>query len=149
MQHVVAVAAQSGPSFGVAAIGGLVAGAMLTGMGLWQRRTVQRLVADGRRTTASAVDSVLHHADHGGAAHHHIVWRFQTEDGTAVEHEGLASGFHVPAEGQTARIIYDPADPHNARLETFAERTLAWAIFLYSGVGLLIAAVVAIAVDTW
>ena len=52
LEQVVVVAAQSGPSFGVAAIGGLVAGAMLTAIGLWQRWTVQHLLADGKRTTA-------------------------------------------------------------------------------------------------
>lgn len=125
------------------AVGCFAAGLVLAGIGAWQRRTVLRLVAGGRRATATAVDSVLHPTDSGDATTHHIVWRFETADATAVEHEGLASGVHHPAEGQTATIIYDPADPHNARLETVAERTLSWALFLGTGLALLATALVA------
>jgi hypothetical protein len=132
---------------GMLAGGCLAAGLVLTAIGSWQRRTVLRLVAEGRRTVATAVDSVLHPTE-GGADTHHVVWRFETPDGTAFEHEGLASGVHHPAQGETATIIYDPSDPHLARLETTAERTLAWALFLCTGLALLaiglIAAVVAL-----
>lgn len=116
--------------------GCLLAGLILTGIGLWQRRTVLALLANGKRATATAVDSVLHAHD-GGDDSHHIVWRFVMPDGTAVEHEGLASGVETVELGQTATVIYDPDDPHNARLETLAERTLAWALFLYTGLALL------------
>ena len=115
--------------------GCLVAGLILTAIGAWQRRTVMRLVAEGKRATATAVDSVLHPDD--GPEHHHIVWRFVLPDGSAYEHEGLASGVQSVQLGDTATVIYDPADPYNARLETLAERTLAWAMFFYSGLALL------------
>ncbi|HEX2576343.1 MAG TPA: DUF3592 domain-containing protein [Aquihabitans sp.] len=125
------------------AAGCLVAGIVLAAIGTWQRRTVLHLVADGRRTTATAVRSVLHPADERDGHTHHVVWRFSTPDGTAYEHEGLASGVHHPQEGETATVIYDPADPHVARLETMAERTLSWALFLGTGMALLAVAVVA------
>jgi hypothetical protein len=117
--------------------GCLAAGVVLTVIGAWQRRTVLRLVADGRRATATAVDSVRRPTVGPGADTHHVVWRFETDAGVVVEHEGLASGVHHPAEGQQATIIYDPADPHNARLENMAERTLAWALFFFTGLALL------------
>lgn len=133
---------------GMLAGGCLAAGLVLTALGSWQRRTVLRLVAEGRRAVATAVDSVLHPTDGGRDSTHHVVWRFETPDGTAFEHEGLASGVHHPEKGETATIIYDPGDPHVARLETLAERTLAWALFFFTGLALLavglIAAVVAI-----
>lgn len=130
------------------AAGCLAAGTVLAAIGAWQRRTVLGLLAGGKRATATAVDSVLRPADAGDSTHH-VVWRFETAAGTAVEHEGLASGLHHPAEGDTATIIYDPEDPHLARLETVAERTLSWALFLVTGLVLLgagaIAAIVAFA----
>lgn len=123
--------------------GCLAAGLILFAIGSWQRRTVLRLVADGERAPATAVDSVLHHHDDPAVATtHHVVWRFETPDGTAYEHEGLATGVSHPHEGETATIIYDPADPYNARLETVAERTLSWALFFFTGLGLLVVAVV-------
>ena len=122
--------------------GCLAAGLILTALGTWQRSVVMRLVANGQRTTAIAVDSVVRTNEHGHA-HHHVVWRFQTDEGTIIEHEGLAGALHKPADDDTARIIYDPADPHNARLETVAERTLSWALFLFSGVALLVISLVA------
>lgn len=128
---------------GMLAGGCLAAGAVLAGIGTWQRRTVLHLVADGQRATATAVDSVLHTAQGGTGTTHHIVWRFETVDGVAVEHEGLATGVHHPAQGDTATIIYDPADPHLARLETVAERTLSWALFFFTGLALLAVGLVA------
>lgn len=127
---------------GMLAGGCLAAGAMLTLLGAWQRTLVKGLVANGQRTTAVAVESKRHTPAPDGSTHH-VVWRFQTEDGTYIEHEGLADALHHPAPGDTARLIYDPADPHNARLSTFAERTLAWALFLYAGLFLLAVGLVA------
>lgn len=129
--------------------GCLAAGAILTLIGGWQRTVVVRLRANGLRTTAHAVDCPHHGPIGGPGAGHHLVWRFETAAGTLVEHEDLAAGLHHPTEGETARIIYDPDDPHNARLETFAEGTLAWALFFTSGIVLLgvaaVSALVAIA----
>ena len=122
--------------------GCFAAGMILTAIGTWQRSVVMNLVANGRRTTAIAVDSVLHTNEHGHD-HHHIVWRFQTDDGTLIEHEGLATALHKPTGDDTARIIYDPNDPHNARLETVAERTLSWALFFFTGIALLLTALIA------
>ncbi len=127
------------------ATGCLAAGLLLTLIGTWQRRVVRHLVANGRRTIAHAAPSVLHHGEPvvGGS---HLVWRFRTDDGTEIEHEALVGGLHEPSPDETARIIYDPADPHNARLETFAERTLAWALFLGAGVALLAVALISLLV---
>lgn len=122
--------------------GCFAAGMVLAGIGAWQRRTVVRLVANGRRVTATAVDSILHTSDLGHETHH-IVWRFVTGEGVAIEHEGLATAVHHPHEGETATIIYDPVDPHNARLETVAERTLSWALFYGTGMALLAVSAVA------
>lgn len=120
------------------AFGCLMAGGLLTAIGAWQRSVVMRLLANGQRTRARAVDDTREHHDTtvlapGG----HTVWEFRTADGTVMHHEDLASVIQAPKVGDTARLIYDPQDPHNARLETFAERTLAWAIFFFSGVALL------------
>ncbi len=122
--------------------GCFAAGIILTAIGTWQRSVVMGLVANGQRTTAVAVDSVVRTNEHGHA-HHHVVWRFQTNDGALIEHEGLAGALHKPADDDTARIIYDPADPHNARLETVAERTLSWALFFFTGLALIATALVA------
>ncbi|QXC61909.1 DUF3592 domain-containing protein [Aquihabitans sp. G128] len=130
---------------GMLAGGCLAAGAVLTLLGTWQRTIVKGLVAKGKRTTATAVQSKLHTPAPDGSTHH-VVWRFQTEDGTFIEHEGLADALHHPAEHDTARVIYDPEDPHNARLSTFAERTLAWALFFYAGITLLAVGVIALVV---
>ncbi|MEO6987128.1 MAG: DUF3592 domain-containing protein [Aquihabitans sp.] len=134
----IAVLALSTPRASMLGMGCLLAGGMLTAIGAWQRSVVMGLVANGLRTKARAVDDTRHHHDTtilpGG---HHLVWEFQTVDGTVIHHEGLADALQGPELGETARVIYDPADPHNARLETFAERTLAWAMFLYSGLALL------------
>lgn len=128
------------------AMGCLMAGGMLTGIGAWQRSVVMGLVATGLRTKAKAVDDTRHHHDTtilpGGD---HLVWEFRTLDGTVIHHEGMADVIQVPKRGETARVIYDPADPHNARLETFADRTLAWAMFLYSGLALLALSLVSFA----
>ena len=133
-----AVLAINTPRASMLAMGCLLAGGMLTLIGAWQRSVVMGLVATGLRTKARAVDDTRHHHDTtilpGG---HHLVWEFQTIDGTVIHHEGLADPIQVPKRGDTVRVIYDPADPTNARLETFAERTLAWAMFLYSGLALL------------
>ena len=132
----VSVAAESYHLPATLAGGCLLAGLILTAIGFWQRRVVMHLVADGKRVTAVAVDSVLHTHD-GGHESHHVVWRFTTPDGHTIEHEGLASGVQSAELGDTATLIYDPADPHNARLENLAERTLAWALFFFSGLALL------------
>lgn len=121
--------------------GCLAAGLILTAVGAWQRRTVMRLLAEGKRATATAVDSVLHHHD-GPDESHHVVWRFETRDGLTIEHEALAAGVQSVQVGEKSKIIYDPEDPHNARLENLAERTLSWALFLYTGVALLVVAAI-------
>lgn len=123
------------------AAGCFAAGLILTAVGAWQRRTVMQLLADGKRATATAVDSVLHHHE-GPDESHHVVWRFETRDGMAIEHEALAAGVQSVELGEKSKIIYDPADPHNARLETLAERTLSWALFFYTGIALLVIAAV-------
>lgn len=138
MESLAAVLAAEPSRASTLAWGCFLAGLILLGLGLWQRQVVARLVADGKRTTAHVAESALHTTEH-----HHLVWRFHTDDGVVVEHEDLLGALHTPSAGATARIIYDPADPHNARLETFAERTLAWALFFTSGVVLLGAAAVA------
>jgi len=125
------------------AAGCLFAGVILTLIGTWQWMVVRRLVANGRRTTAHAAESALH-----SPQMHHFVWRFTTDDGVVVEHEDLLGSLHKPTMGQTAKIIYDPADPHNARLETFAEGTLAWALFFTSGVVLLAVSLISGIVST-
>ncbi|MCU1373715.1 MAG: hypothetical protein JWO68_1001 [Actinomycetia bacterium] len=130
---------------GMLAAGCLVAGAVLALIGTWQRKVVMGLVANGKRTTAVAVESRLHTPVADGASHH-VVWRFRTEDGAYIEHEGLADALHHPARDATADVIYDPADPHNARLSTFEERTLAWALFFFSGLTLIAVGLVALLV---
>lgn len=137
----IAVSADSFHLGATLAGGCLAAGLILTAIGGWQRRTVMQLLADGKRATATAVDSVLHHHD-GPEESHHVVWRFETGDGVAIEHESLAAGVQSVELGEKSKIIYDPADPHNARLETLAERTLSWALFFYTGVALLVVAAV-------
>lgn len=132
---------------GMLAGGCLSAGAVLTAIGTWQRTVVQKLLANGKRATAVAGESVLH-ASNPGLAGSHLVWRFQTEDGTYVEHEGLADALHHPSKGDTARLIYDPHDPHNARLATFEERILAWALFFFSGLALVAVGLVAALIAT-
>ena len=132
------------PSRSLTLAGGcLFAGVILTLIGTWQWTVVRRLVANGKRTTAHAAESALH-----SPQAHHFVWRFTTDDGVLVEHEDLLGSLHKPTVGQTAKIIYDPADPHNARLETFAEGTLAWALFFTSGVVLLVVSLISGIVST-
>lgn len=135
------VAAVNTDLAGMIAAGCLASGAILTVIGTWQRAVVQRLLNSGKRATAVAGESV--HAANPASGPGHLVWRFQTDDGIYVEHPGLADALHHPAKGDTAKLIYDPADPHNARLATFEERILAWALFFFAGLALLAAGLIA------
>lgn len=135
------VAAVNTDLAGMIAAGCLASGAVLTGIGTWQRSVVQRLLDSGKRATAVAGESV--HAKNPGSGPGHLVWRFQTDDGTYVEHPGLADALHHPTKGDTAKLIYDPTEPQNARLATFEERILAWALFFFAGIVLLAVGLIA------
>ncbi|MEO6629587.1 MAG: DUF3592 domain-containing protein [Aquihabitans sp.] len=135
------VAAVNTDLAGMIAAGCLAAGAILTVIGTWQRTVVQRLLDSGKRATAVAGESV-HVANPAGGTGH-LVWRFQTDDGVYVEHPGLADALHHPTKGDTAKLIYDPVDPRNARLATFEERILAWALFFFAGLALLTVGLIA------
>ena len=84
------------------AAGCLAAGTVLTAIGTWQRRTVLGLLAGGQRATATAGRLGPAPRATPAATRHHVVWRFETAEGVTVEHEGLASGLHHPAEGDVA-----------------------------------------------
>ena len=135
------VAAVNTDLAGMIAAGCLASGAILTVIGTWQRTVVQRLLANGKRATAVAGESV--HGPHPASGPGHLVWRFETDDGTYVEHPGLADALHHPTKGDTAKLIYDPTDPQNARLATFEERILAWALFFFAGIALVATGLIA------
>lgn len=77
------------------------------------------------------------------AVTYHPVIRFTTGDGRLVE---LRSGFggttHTYRLGEQVPVLYDPADPSRARLDTPLATTLAPKLILVIGVLLLVAAAV-------
>jgi Protein of unknown function (DUF3592) len=83
-------------------------------------RTARRLREAGQRVPGVVVRLRWDPSESGqGPGRFYPVLRFQTLDGTVIEAESDLGSYPAPArEGQPVTVVYDPAKPRRARLDT-------------------------------
>ncbi|MBA3534445.1 MAG: DUF3592 domain-containing protein [Ardenticatenales bacterium] len=68
---------------------------------------------------------------------------FQTADGQAIQFNGrLATPFESQKVGRTVRVLYDPANPEDALIDSFIEIWMPSVIFGGVGAGWLLATLI-------
>jgi hypothetical protein len=81
-------------------------------------RTTRRLRASGQRVPGVVVRLRWDPSEYGGGQFYPVL-RFQTYDGTVMETQSDLGSNPAPArEGQPVTVVYDPANPRLARLDT-------------------------------
>ena len=89
---------------------------------LWLIVTVPalRLAAHGQSAQATYVDSISHTSSRGGSLLRPR-FRFRTPAGQAIIVTSTASSTEESySDGDTVRVLYDPNDPTNARIDTLS-----------------------------
>jgi hypothetical protein len=129
--------------FGLAAVALLIAG-------FFEMRKALRLTRAGAHTRATVREmkkSVLQHRDDDGLVRNDAVYapvfEFQSADGKVHRVEGDASNPPRHQVGDEVSLLYDPAAPEGARLESFSGLWLFAALFgIGGGVVLAVALVI-------
>jgi len=111
-------------------------GGVLLAFGLLRLRASRRLQARGRRATATVLGTGLG-TELGVQPRQQVLYRFQTEDGQVVDLPTLGARFGPHAPGETATVLYDPAEPGVAVLDQFGWVTLPWLTFVVCGLFLV------------
>jgi uncharacterized protein DUF3592 len=97
---------------------GVLAGVGFVAIGAHVIRTGRRLRTYGRRVPGVVVRLRFDPNEHGGGQYYPVL-RFQTHDGDTVETESDLGTNPAPVRpGQQVAVVYDPAKPRRARLDT-------------------------------
>ena len=112
--------------------------AVLVGVGLRRRQESRRFAASAARAGGVVVDLVSGPpGPQGGVPLAYPVVRYHTTDGREVVfRSGFGSQPPLWRPGQSVTVLYDPADPEAARVETKAATVVAPGCFVAVGVGL-------------
>ncbi len=115
----------------------LLGGALLTALGIWQVLAANRLAARGLRAEGRYIDATwATTAGFDATQYGRIV--FRTRDGRDIVFEGrLGTPLAARHVGQPVPVIYDPARPDDAVVDTPLERWGPALILLATGAGLL------------
>jgi Protein of unknown function (DUF3592) len=129
---------------------GVLAGLGFIAFGAHAIRIARRLRASGLRVPGVVVRLRWDPSDYGGGQFYPVL-RFQTHDGTVIETESDLGSNPAPARpGQPVTVVYDPAKPRRARLDTMiGSGTIHGPLFIaFGAVATLIAAAVTFFVYT-
>jgi Protein of unknown function (DUF3592) len=112
--------------------------AVLVGVGLRRRRESQRFAASAARAGGVVVELVSGSpGPRGGVPLAYPVVRYHTTDGREVVfRSALGSQPPLWRPGQSVTVLYDPANPEAARIETKAATVVAPGCFVAVGVAL-------------
>ncbi|MGY4771627.1 DUF3592 domain-containing protein [Kribbella sp. CWNU-51] len=106
-------------------VGFMLVGAVLLGLGVTEIVTTRQFLA-----TASAADDVVVRVDtttdKEGDSYYHPVVRFITAGGRVVQYTDSVGDGSPRAHrvGESVRVLYDPANPQEAQLDTWSNRWL-------------------------
>ena len=91
------------------------------------------------RQAVPAVGSIvdLRISDSGEGPNHYPIVEFKTDQGEAIRFEGLSTS-PPPKKGTIVPVLYSPADPKNARINTFVDRWLFLSLFTPLGLVMLL-----------
>ncbi len=96
----------------------VLAGLGFVAFGAYVIRTGRRLRRYGRGAPGTVVRLRWESNDHGGGRFY-PTFRFRTEDGREIEAESDLGANPAPArEGQRVTVVYDPARPQRARIDS-------------------------------
>lgn len=115
-------------------------GALGLVVGLWLRRKTKRFLQTAVETTGVYVKAVRKSSDlPDRRSTSYRVVEFKTADGETFYYRTMTG---VPwaalSIGDSASVLYDPMRPEVARLNSWVELVLPWAIFLLVGGGILL-----------
>lgn len=97
---------------------GVLTGLAFIALGAQTIRTARRLRASGQRVPGVVVRLRWDPSEYGGGQFYPVL-RFQMHDGTVIETESDLGSNPAPArQGQPVTVVYDPARPRRARLDT-------------------------------
>lgn len=116
---------------------GFIVGLVFTGVGVYAFRQNRRMSRGGGCVPGTIVDVHSQRGTSGGYTHIPVV-AFQTLDGHNIRTKA-AGGPGIPTElGMQVQLIYDPAHPDVARINTRAGRsTYLPFVFIAAGIGLI------------
>ncbi len=108
-------------------------------LGGWQWRVTKSFVRNAWRTRGVYVGAQAQSSlTTSGAASHYRQVEFSANDGQIVRFSGRVGAVYGQSSvGQPVDVLYDPANPPNAHINTFAELWLVSLILLAVGAGLL------------
>lgn len=110
-------------------------GLIFVGVGLKLRADISTLLASGARTSGTYVGSTTRRTAGAETYARYGVVEFVAADGKTYAAESTVSwAGGAPADGSAVPIVYDPANPATARIDTFAETHLVWTLLLAIGI---------------
>lgn len=126
----------------------LVVGVGFTLFGVHQLRIARRLARHGVRVPGVVTRLRWDSSESGSGGSHYPTLRFQTREGEMVEAESDLGTNPAPARvGQQVTVLYDPAKPVRARLDTaFGRGTVHGWLFASIGTVVTVATVIVILV---
>lgn len=130
----------------------VVVGLASLGLGVWQYFTVTAFITKALRTTATYVDNILQTSPSPkfDATSSHRRYQFTTPDGRTFGCTSIVGGLPTKPGSQTIEVLYDPADPSQARINSWIELYGVPAIFIALGVGtLVVGPLILLVVSNW
>jgi hypothetical protein len=121
----------------------ILAGVVQLFIARWLTGKARALQARGKRADGRRVDSSTH-VGAGGRASRHDVVAFATEDGRTVE---VTSRIGVPwsvYKDRPVPVLYDPANPDDAVIETWTEQWAPAVLFGLNGGLMLLGALIGV-----
>jgi hypothetical protein len=110
-------------------------GVIFIGFGLRQRSQISQLLANGAQTSGRYIGAETRRTAGAETYARYGVVEFVASDGKAYTVESTVSwAGGTPTSGSTVPVIYDPADPATARINTFAETQLVWTLLVAIGI---------------
>jgi hypothetical protein len=103
------------------------------GVFIWIRTRI--FLSTAQEVKGTVVRMVYHHSSEGGGGYS-PVYQFRTIDGQTIEAgDSMSSNPPMFHEGQVIDVLYDPANPHKARIKKWM--SLYFASVLLGGMGLI------------
>ena len=116
--------------------GAVLVGTVALAVGWYLRSSTTKLTSHGVKTSGTVVSSVRKTSINSGNASYRQV-QFVTARGEEILFDARVSSLPGAQEqGQKVPVIYDPADPQGAVINSFIELQLPWIIFVSAGLGL-------------
>lgn len=123
----------------------LVGGLLVLGIGLWLANKTRDLIRRGAHTQGRYVDAQWQSSGSGGESSQYGQIEFQTAQGQIVRFSSrLGTLSQSQNIGKTVPVLYDPAAPDEAVVNSFVELWMPAIIFGGVGAGWVVAAAIAL-----